>query len=106
MNKAFQYGEGHDEVWIVETDKMKNYKNYFEADNSCNLSDKFSIEKRLGFGDELEDFWNDFRSKHTMTIDTRSGERQTKKTLKTSFKTLKTMGVKFSSDKGSHNNNQ
>ncbi len=32
---------------------MKNYKNYFEADNSCNLRDKFSIEKRFGFIEAL-----------------------------------------------------
>jgi len=48
MSKAFQFGEGADEVWIVDSDRMKNYKSYFEGDNSCNLIDKFSILKRSG----------------------------------------------------------
>lgn len=93
-------------MWIVESDKMKNYKNYFEADNSCNLVDKFSIEKRNGFGEVIEDFWNDFRSKHNLTIDTRTQERQARNTIKTSFKTLKTLGVKFSANSNSNNSQQ
>jgi hypothetical protein len=46
MSKAFLNGEGHDEVWIIETDKMKNYKSYFEVDNSCSLIEKFCVIKR------------------------------------------------------------
>lgn len=46
MTKALYLGEGHDEVWIVESDKMKDYKNYFKADNSSNLIDKFCLSKR------------------------------------------------------------
>jgi len=57
MNKAFQYGEGQDDVWIIETDKMKNYKSYFEADNSCNLMEKFCLSKRPGVGVKPEDYW-------------------------------------------------
>jgi hypothetical protein len=76
---------------------MKNYKNYFEGDNSCNLAEKFSIEKRNGVGEQVEDIWNDLKSKQNLTMCSRNGERQTKKTFKSSFKTLKSMGVKFSS---------
>ncbi len=29
VNKAFNEGEGRDEVWIINLDKVRNYKNYF-----------------------------------------------------------------------------
>ncbi len=40
---------------------MKNYKNYFEADNSCYLVDKFNVDKRIGTMSETDDFWSDIR---------------------------------------------
>jgi hypothetical protein len=100
MNKAFQEGIGHDEVWIIESDKMKNYKNYFEVDNSCNLEDKFSVEKRFGAGEEFGEHWSKLRSKHHIGGDNQSYERTgaTKKSIKTTFKTLKALGVKVHSD--------
>jgi hypothetical protein len=76
---------------------MKNYKNYFEGDNSCNLMEKFSIEKRNGLGQEVEDVWNDLKSKQNLTMGSRNGEKQTQRTFKSSLNTLKSMGVKFSS---------
>lgn len=87
-------------MWIIETDKMKNYKNYFEVDNSCNLEDKFSVEKRIGAGEECDDYWSELRSKHHIGGDNQSYERTnaTKKTFKASFKTLQTMGVKVNYD--------
>lgn len=36
-----------DEVWIINCDKMKNYKDYFPDNNPCNLQDTFSLEMRL-----------------------------------------------------------
>ncbi len=81
---------------------MKNYKNYFEADNSCNLIDKFSVEKRNGVGEELEDFWSELRSKnHIGGEGNNNFERNgaTKKTFNTTLKTLQTMGVKAQSER-------
>lgn len=37
---------------------MKNYKNYFESDNSCNLIDKFNPQKRMSTLTENGDFWD------------------------------------------------
>jgi hypothetical protein len=45
MSRALNY-ECFDEVWLIESDKMKNYKCYFESDNSCNLIDKFAVHNR------------------------------------------------------------
>lgn len=42
---------------------MKNYKNYFEGDNSCNLIDKFNPHKRIGSITETDDFWTELRSR-------------------------------------------
>jgi hypothetical protein len=45
MNRALN-SECYDEVWLIESDKMKNFKCYFEMDNSNNLTEKFSHRLR------------------------------------------------------------
>ncbi len=87
-------------MWIIETDKMKNYKNYFEVDNSCNLAEKFSVKKRFGVEEESDDFWTELRSKNHVGGDNQSYDRTiaTKNTYKFSFKTPQAMGVKVHSD--------
>ena len=80
---------------------MKNYKNYFEADNSCYLIDKFSVEKRNGAGEELEDFWSGLMFKNQIGGETDNNfepNGATKKTSQATFKTLQTMGVKVQSE--------
>lgn len=105
MNKALFNEEGADEVWLVESDRMKNYKHYFELDNSCNLVDKFNPQKRMGTEsfEEVEDFWTEIRSngfiqgmesKGFLDIKERSNKSlksKSRMTLRTSLKTLKTI---------------
>lgn len=55
---------------------MKNYKNYFEADNSCNLIDKFNIQKRTGTFSDNDDFWSELRSREFIT-----GQSSTKQNI-------------------------
>ena len=72
---------------------MKNYKNYFEADNSCYLIDKFSVEKRNGVGEELKDFSGYLRSKNRIGGKNNNNLEQNGATKKVTFKrsTLKTL---------------
>ena len=78
---------------------MKNYKNYFEGDNSCNLIDKFNPQKRMGTFTETEDFWTELRSRDFIQgqpstkhhIEGKDKSVKSKITLRTSFKTLKTL---------------
>lgn len=84
---------------------MKNYKNYFESDNSCNLVDKFNPQKRMATEsfDEVEDFWTEVRSngflqgmesKTYLELKDKSNKSiksKSKMTLRTSLKTLKTI---------------
>jgi len=34
-------------MWLIDLDRMKNYKDYFNADNPCNLEKKFDLEQRM-----------------------------------------------------------
>jgi hypothetical protein len=79
---------------------MKNYKNYFESDNSCNLIDKFSVEKRTGSIDEECDFLSDLRSKNYINENSATSKNcitpdarpsRTRNTLKQSLKTLSSL---------------
>jgi hypothetical protein len=36
--------KGEDEVWLMDLDKMKNYKDYFAENNPCNLGIVFNNE--------------------------------------------------------------
>jgi hypothetical protein len=47
MNKAMREWKGEDEVWIINCDRMKNYKGYFSGDNACELMEKFKLAPRL-----------------------------------------------------------
>lgn len=47
LNKAFRMSNEEDEVWLICSDRMKNYKGYFASDNSCNLEEKFKASIRL-----------------------------------------------------------
>lgn len=88
MNKAFMYGEGQDDVWIVESDKMKNYKSYFQSDNSCNLVDKFSLLKRAGYVATAEDYWTEVKSRKLLGNSMRRQDDQSKSNFMCSFKLL------------------
>jgi hypothetical protein len=44
---SFGNKAGEDEIWLVDLDRMKNYKDYFSADNPCNLEKKLNLEQRL-----------------------------------------------------------
>lgn len=43
LNRALRTENGEDEVWTVNTDRMKNYKGYFASDNSCYIEDKTNV---------------------------------------------------------------
>lgn len=45
-SKVFGEEKGEDEIWTVAADRMKNYRHYFAADNSCNLEQKFDVDTR------------------------------------------------------------
>jgi uncharacterized protein YkuJ len=45
-SKMFGVEKGEDEIWTVDADRMKNYRHYFSADNSCNLEQKFDVGSR------------------------------------------------------------
>jgi hypothetical protein len=47
MNKAMRLWKGDDELWIINCDRMRNYKGYFSHDNPCELIQKFQIDTRL-----------------------------------------------------------
>ncbi len=47
LNKVLRIEKGEDDVWIVNCDRMKNYKGYFASDNPCMLVEKFKVEQRL-----------------------------------------------------------
>ncbi len=36
----------YDEVWKIKIDGIKNYKGYFNRDNSCNIGDKILRTKK------------------------------------------------------------
>lgn len=40
-----QYYE--DYVWLIQTDQVKNYRDYFSDSNPCNLVNKFKVEERM-----------------------------------------------------------
>jgi len=47
ISKALGLEKGEDDVWLLDLDRMKNYKDYFNPDNPCNLEEKFDVEARL-----------------------------------------------------------
>ena len=47
MYKFMNNDSCEDDVWLLNLDHMKNYKNYFSFDNPCNLDKKFDFEERL-----------------------------------------------------------
>jgi hypothetical protein len=46
-SKAFGMEGGEDEIWLIGSDRMKNYRHYFNSDNSCNLEQKFNVSTRV-----------------------------------------------------------
>ena len=47
MNRIVGKEYEEDEVWLVNTDKLRNYKDYFNEANACNLEDKFPVKDRI-----------------------------------------------------------
>jgi hypothetical protein len=45
-SKMFAVEKAEDEIWTVDADRMKNYRHYFAADNSCCLEQKFDVATR------------------------------------------------------------
>lgn len=47
INKILGVEKGEDEVWILDLDRMKNYKDYFPENNPCNLIVAFNLDERM-----------------------------------------------------------
>ena len=47
LNKALGVEKAEDDVWLLDLDRMKNYKSYFTENNPGNLLVAFDLEDRL-----------------------------------------------------------
>lgn len=47
INKILGVEKAEDDVWLLDLDRMKNYKDYFTENNPCNLVVAFSLEDRV-----------------------------------------------------------
>lgn len=47
INKAMGVENAEDDIWLLDLDRMKNYKDYFSENNPCNLPNAFNLELRL-----------------------------------------------------------
>jgi hypothetical protein len=45
--KMFGLDNGEDNIWQLDSDRMKNYRHYFSCDNSCNLEQRFDVTYRV-----------------------------------------------------------
>ncbi len=56
LSKALNTDLGFDEVWHLNLDHAKNYKNYFNNDNPFSLEEKFNVKLRMRNGNERNIF--------------------------------------------------
>lgn len=47
LSRRIRAENQEDEMWLVDCDKVENYKKYFPEGNSSNLEYTFDIKKRL-----------------------------------------------------------
>lgn len=47
FDRYFRNESYEDEVWTINCDKMKSYKEYFPESNACNLEYSFNVDERL-----------------------------------------------------------
>lgn len=47
INRLLGVEKAEDDVWLLDLDRMKNYKDYFTENNPCNLIVAFNLEDRI-----------------------------------------------------------